>query len=228
MSGNGNDRKRFGVRRLLIAAGYLASLAAVVALVTGVAYGFFSATSSKQSNSFTAGTVTQNNVLTGGCTVTNLLPDGLQQSCGTLKVTYAGNVPGYLALDVLIETQAAPGGTKLFNGANDLQVTISSSSPTVSAYSVPVAANSVACPTGAPSGSSCYALYDEIVKTTAFTNSDPQVMFTTKVTLPTSSPTTDQGGAAQIILTAHAVQSGNNGTVSGCIAGSPCNTVTWS
>lgn len=223
-----NGRKRFGGRRLLVAAGYAVSVAAVAALVTGVTYGFLSATASSQSSSFTAGTVTQSNVLTGACSVSNLLPTGAAQNCGTLKVTYGGNVPGYLALDVLVETQAGSGGAKLFNGANDLQVAISSSSPTVASYTVPVSANSVTCPGTAPLNSSCYAVYDDIVSTSPLTSSSPQVTFSTSVTLPTSSPSADQGGAAQIILTAHAVQSGNNGTTVGCSAGNRCNTVSWS
>ena len=228
MSGKSDDRKRSGVKRLLIAVSYAASLAAVAALITGATYGLFSATSPAQSSSFTAGTVTQSNVLTGGCAVSNMLPTGTPQSCGTMKATYAGNVPGYLALDVLIETQAGSGGTKLFNGANDLQVAISSSSPTVSTYKVPVVANSVTCPGTAPASSSCYEVDDDIVSTTALTRSSPQVTFTTTVTLPTTSPSTDQGGAAQIVLTAHAVQSANNGTTGSCTAGNPCNTVSWS
>jgi hypothetical protein len=224
---NGNGRKRFGAKRLIVAASYVVSLAAVAAVVSGAAFGFFSATSTRQSDSFSAGKVTQTNDLTGVCAVSNLLPNAVQSAC-TLKVQYTGGKPAYLGLDVLIETQAGSGGTKLYNpadGSHALQVSITSTSPSVT-YTLPATATS--CPITAPAGSTCYALAKELVSTTAFTNASPQVTFTTRFSLPTTSTTDYQGGAAQIVLTAHATQSANNGSVGGCTAGQTCTGVSWS
>jgi len=221
----GNGRKRFGGRRLIVAAGYVVSLAAVAALVSGTAFGLFSGTSSVQPDSFTAGAVTQTNDVTGTCAVSNMLPNGVQSTC-TLKVTYTGGVPGYLGLDVLIETQAGSGGTKLYNpadSANDLQVAVASTSPSVG-YTVPATATT--CPGSAPAGSTCYGLSRQLVRTAPFTTGSPQVTFTTTLSLPTTSTTGYQGGAAQIILTAHATQSGNN-AATGCTAGQTCTSVVW-
>jgi hypothetical protein len=85
------------------------------------------------------------------------------------------------------------------------------------------------CPGGAPSGSACYELDNELISTSALTSAT--VAFSVSVKLPTTSPTGYQGGAAQILLTTHAVQSGNN-TLSceTATAGSPCTpkgTFSW-
>src|SRR5437870_1388524 len=101
-------------KRLLLAAGYALSLAAVAALITGATYGFFSARSSSQSNALTAGTVTLGSNVSGSCgIVSNALPDGTVHTC-TFQATYGGSVPAYLGLDVLIATKHAAGGSNLY------------------------------------------------------------------------------------------------------------------
>jgi hypothetical protein len=207
--------------RLLTAASFLAVALSLFSLVTGTSLGRFSASKTSGTNSFAAGTVTLANSAIANCPVSNLLPSASPGAC-TFTATYSGSAPAYLAADVLIETQAGSGGTKLYNpgdSSNDLQVTITSSSPSVT-YTVPTA--STTCPGGAPSGSSCYELDNELVSTSAFTSA--AVTFGVSVTLPASSATGYQGGTAQIILTTHAAQSKNN-TLS-CsttpAAGSPC------
>jgi hypothetical protein len=137
----------------------------------------------------------------------------------------------YLAVNTLIETQSGAGGTKLYNpadGSNDLQVTVSSTSPSVT-YTLPTTATT--CPGGAPAGSTCYELDNELVSTSAVTSA--AVAFSISLRVPTTSATGYQGGAAQVILTTHAAQSKNN-TLS-CsatpAAGSPCTpsgTFKWS
>jgi hypothetical protein len=229
------------VRRYLDATawkrGFPLSVAAVVVptlamslTVTGATSALFSAPEVSGQDSFTTATVTLANSAVANCPVSKLLPNATPGSC-TLTTTYAGPRPAYLAVNVLIETQAGSGGTKLYNpadAANDLQVTISSSAPSVS-YAVPTTATS--CPGGAPSGSACYELDNELVSTSAITSA--AASFTVAVQIPTSSPTGYQGGTAQVILTTHAVQATNN-TLS-CkatpTAGSPCTpsgTFTWS
>jgi len=176
---------------------------------------------SSGSNSLAAGAVTLTDSAVANCPISNLLPNGTATAC-TFTATYAGSAAAYLAVNVLIETQAGGGGTRLYNpgdSANDLQVTITSSTPTVT-YSVPTTATT--CPGGAPSGSVCYELDNELVSTSAVTSA--AVGFSVSVKLLSSSTTGYQGGAAQVIVTTHAVQSANN-TLSCTVtpaAGSPC------
>jgi hypothetical protein len=214
---------------LLLATGVAVFFGAAAALVSSSTFGFFSTNASSSANTFTAGTVTQSRTAGGDCAVTNLFPDGTAHNCGTLQVSYRGSVPAYLAVDVLIETQAGSGGHKLYDpsdSSHDVQVTVASTSPTVASYSLP-ATPLGSCPGGAPVGSTCYELDKDLVSTTPFTNASSPVTLTTSVKLPTSSTTDYQGGAAQIYLTVHAAQSGNN-PATGCSAGQPCTAVSWS
>jgi hypothetical protein len=207
--------------RLLAVTGLAVSAAAASLLVTGATFGLLSASMSSGSNSFAAGTVRLTDSAVANCPVSNLLPNGTATAC-TFTATYAGSATAYLAVNVLIETQAGGGGTRLYNpgdSANDLQVTITSSTPSAS-YGAPTTATT--CPGGAPTGSACYELDNALVSTSAVTSAT--VGFTVSVKLPTSSTTGYQGGTAQVIVTTHAAQSANN-TLS-CTAtpatGSPC------
>ena len=226
MFGRGSNERR-GTRRRLLAAGYVVTLVAASVISTGVTYGLLSVITPQQSHAFTAGTVTLARGASGSCNVAKLMPTGVASTC-TLQATYTGTASTYLALDVLIQTQAGSGGTKLYNpgGAGGLQVTISSTTPSVASYSVPAA--STACPAGAPAASTCYRLDRELVSTTPLTSASAPVTFTTTVSIPASSPTGYQGGQAQVVLTAHSVQTANNGAVAGCTPGLPCNAVSWS
>jgi hypothetical protein len=215
---------------VLGATGFASATLALSCLVTGSTFGLFTASAAGGHNSFTAGSVTLANSAIANCPVSNLLPGTAPGACG-FTASYSGSAAAYLAVNVLIETQAGAGGTKLYNPgdpAGDLQVTVASSTPSVS-YAVP--ASATACPAGAPSGSSCYELDNELVSTSAVTAA--AVTISVSVSLPTNSATGYQGGAAQVILTTHAVQSKNN-TLS-CsaapAAGSPCTpsgTFAWS
>jgi hypothetical protein len=215
--------------RLIAGAGLAVSVVALSLFASGVALASLSALLASSGNSFTAGKVTLSNSSVTGCPVSNLLPNATAATC-TFTATYAGPVPAYLAVNILIETQAGTGGTKLFNpsdSTHDLQLTITSSSPSVT-YKVPTL--TATCPGGAPSGSVCYGLNNELISTSALTSAT--VAFTVSASLPTTSPTGYQGGAAQILLTTHAVQSGNN-TLSCEVTtvGSPCTpqgTFSWS
>jgi hypothetical protein len=221
-------RRRSTSKRLALAAGSAAAIAAVAVLALSATFGFFSATSSAQGNNFSAGTVNLSSNATGACTVAAILPGTSPTPC-TLKATYSGSVSAYMGLDVLIETQAGSGGTKLYNptdSANDLQIAVTDNQGASVTYTVPTTATT--CPGSAPSGSTCYGLNDELVNKTAFSGT-PSVTFSTAVTLPTTSATGYQGGKAQIIVTAHAVQSSNNSFVGGCTAGHTCGAAgNWS
>ena len=116
-------------KRLLLAAGSIASIGAVVALATGVTFGLFSASTSPGSEQFTAGTVTLNKTASANCTITNMVPgdssaawagnaalvaaaapngqtDAQTATC-TLNATYTGSADAYLGLDLSIASQTA-------------------------------------------------------------------------------------------------------------------------
>lgn len=204
---------------------------ALSGVATGVTFGLFSAEGPAHSPStVSAGTVTLTNGTVANCPVSNLLPTGTAATACTFTATYSG-VAAYVAVDVLIETQATTGGTNLYNpsdSANDLQVMISSTTPSV-AYADPTIATP--CPGGAPSGSTCYELDDELVSTSSLTSGS--IAFSVSFKLPTSSPSSYQGGAAQVVLTTHAIQADNNAL--SCTTtpspGSPCSPISpfkWS
>jgi hypothetical protein len=189
-----------------------------------------SATEASGHDSVTTTTVTLTNSAIATCPVTGLLPNGNQTKC-TFTTSYAGPSAAYLAVNVLVETQAGAGGTALYHpsdGSNDLNLIVTSTSPAVT-YTLPTTATT--CPGNAPSGSTCYELDNELISTTAVTSAT--VYFTVSVGLPTTSTTGSQGGAAQIVLTTHAAQSGNNtlSCTATATAGSPCTasgTFKWS
>jgi hypothetical protein len=210
------------VRKLGASAGLLALVVALSLTATAVTLALFSAASASEADSFAAGAVTLVNSAITTCPVSGLLPGASPQTC-TFTATYSGSASAYLAADVLIETQAGSGGSKLYDpsdSANDLAITITSSSPSVT-YTAPTSPTT--CPGSAPGGSTCYELDNELVATTAF--SSAAVTFSVAAAVPATSTTGYQGGAAQIILTTHAVQSGGGNALS-CTttpaAGSPC------
>jgi hypothetical protein len=218
------------LRRRILWACLAGAVAGAVLASAPVVLARFSATRSSTSNSVAAGTVTLTSNVSGACSATNMLPGSTPAPC-TLTATYSGSVSAYMGLDVLIETQAGNGGTNLYNPADSthaLQVTIASSNPTVASYTLPT--TSTTCPGGAPSGSTCYRLDNELVSLSALAAAPPNstVTFTTTVSLPSTTTTGYRGGAAQVILTAHATQSSNNGSTSGCTAGQSCAPVHWS
>jgi hypothetical protein len=200
-------------------------LAGVSALVTSVTLGLFHSTTATQTATFAAGTVSLTSDTAGTCDATNLLPGAPSRVC-TLVAAYDGTLNGRLGLDVLIETQPGAGGMPLFNPgvAGGLQVAIADNQNPAVAYTVPTVAT--ACPAGAPAGSTCYRLDNQLVRL-GDVAAGTAVTFTTTVSIPAASPTGYQGGTAQIVLTAHAIQAANTSTA-GCTAGQPCATVTWS
>lgn len=227
MLGRERDSVKSGRKRPLVAALLAAFLSFAAVLAAGVAFARFSGTQQSQTNSFSSGTVSLSSSTTGHCTVSNMLPGASPSPC-TMTASYTGSAPAYMAVNVLIETQAGNGGTKLYNptdATHHIQVAISSTSPSVAAYTVP--ATVTTCPGGAPAGSTCYEVDNQLVSTTAFTSSSPTVTFTTTASLPSGTTTGYRGGSAQIILTAHAAQSANN-TATGCTAGAACSAVHWS
>jgi hypothetical protein len=202
-------------------AGISGALVSVFFLEPGLTFGLFSGTTASAGNTFSAGTVTLSNSAIANCPVNDLVPNGTPTSC-SFNATYSGSAAAYLALDILVETGAGSGGTPLYNPVsdptNDLQVSITSTSPTVT-YAVPTTPTT--CPSGSASGSVCYALPDELVGTLPGAST---VGFSVSLSIPTSSPTGYQGGTAQVVLTTHAAQAANNGSTNACTAGHECDT----
>src|SRR5581483_9643723 len=68
------SKQMFSRKRLLSTSAALLTIASLVALVAGVTFGLFSATTPSQSGTFTAGTVTLDQTKTITCTVGTLSP----------------------------------------------------------------------------------------------------------------------------------------------------------
>jgi hypothetical protein len=210
-----NQRNRLAAA----AATFLMSLATLAA---GVTFGLYSSTPGPETNNFTAGNVTLASNASGACNVTAAAPGDGPTTC-TFQASYTGSMSAYLALNVVVETQAGSGGTPLYNpsGSNGMTVSIADNQSTPVTYTVPTTPTT--CPTGAPSGSTCYELDNELVGTGGYA-SGTNVTFTTTANFPLAQGNGYQNGAAQVILTAHAVQAAHNTLAcsSTPTAGQPC------
>lgn len=212
-------------RHARVGAAFGAALAALTALglvSSGLTLALFSGSLAGPPDRFSTGDVTLTaTALSPPCPVSGRLPDGSASTC-SFTASYTGTVAAYIAADVLIETQRASAGANFLYNPPDpgsLAVTITSSSPSVT-YTVPTAVTP--CPAGAPAGSVCYELDNELVSTAALAAAT--VTFVITMAIPVTSATAYQGGSAQIIVTAHAVQSKNNtlACTTTPAAGSPC------
>ncbi len=216
-----HERWSHGRWLFLLVAGSIVAL--VLSFSGGVALGLLSSRSTLHHDAFSSGTVSLSSSAGSSCLASNLLPGATPASC-TLTANYQGTAPGYLGIDVLIETKSGNGGTKLYNPSDQvhaLQVSVTSAAPSVT-FTVPTIATT--CPSGAPSGSTCYEIDHELVSTTPLTAATAPVTFSTSVSLPSGTTTGYRGGTAQVIVTAHAVQSSHNGSTASCVAGSRCDT----
>jgi hypothetical protein len=186
-------------KRLALGAGALATVGAVGTLMAGVTFGLFTSSAGTQSNTFKSGTVTlTQNVSSAPCAVTLAVP-GDHGSC-TLVVNYSGNVPAYIGLDVSASGALLSASN---NDTNGLHYTVTEGATDYTA-----------------GGSNL------LVSTTADTNGSSHT-FTVSWDIPSGTDNSFQSASATIDLTAHAVQSANQGNVSGCTAGSTCSGITW-
>ena len=243
-----------GKKRLFLAAGTLASIGAVVALATGVTFGFFSATSGSQINSFTAGTVTLTSDATALCTVTDLVPgDSSTGWAGNpvagqtntktaqceLDATYGGSVPAYLGLDLKVASQT-PG-----NAANTNAYAVDSElgTPVTGAdglFDGTAAGLQLQVMNGATNFIAGGVNWTDEATTThnLFGGAGNDLylgQFSTGGTvaikfdyaLPQSSGNAYQAAGTTFRLQVHAVQAGNNDN-SGCVVGQQCSSIAWS
>jgi predicted ribosomally synthesized peptide with SipW-like signal peptide len=227
-----------GKKRLLLAAGTLASIGAVVALATGVTFGFFSATSGPESNSFTAGTVSLTSDATGACTVTQISP-GDSGTC-TLSATYGGSVPAYLGLDLSINGNTpgsgannayvagsdlgavVAGANALFDGsANGLQLTLTDGTAQYF-FNGTQWETKAGLATNLTSDNGSTGTVNDLFMGAATGTAQT---ITLGWLLPTTANNAYQAAGSSFRLQIHAVQSANN-PATGCTVGQQCPTTT--
>lgn len=216
-------------RRLPIVVGSIATILALLLTAAGVTLAQFSASTPASQNTFTAGTVTLSTgtgvTCTGSGAYSGFTTSGALPTC-SLQATYSGSVPAYVALDILVVTKAGSGGTALYDGSNStgLSFTIKDDDTSPSggnSYTVPTTALSSTVCTGVgagdlgePAGSTCYQNTDLLAahnaSVTTFSGSDATT-FTLTPTFAAASKYS--GGTATVILTAHAAQIANNGSI---------------
>jgi hypothetical protein len=226
-------------KRLLLTAGFIATVGSGVALVAGVTFGFFSATTPTQTNTFAAGTVSLTQSAVTSCNIAHVQP-GDSGSCH-FTVAYTGNVSdgAWLGVDLGITGTAgtpvqayAPGNGGVTPAAapglydstvNGLQVTISDNQTTPVAYMSGTSWNGAN--TGYASGAS---IADLLVNPAAFT-APTSMTFTISWSLPTSANNSYDNATTALTMIVHAVQAGNNGSTTGCLAGDTCSGISsWS
>ena len=232
-------------RRAATWAAVVASIGAGATLVAGVTLGLFSSAGHVSgNNSFTAGVVSFATPVSTTCTIspmspgdasTGWSPAGSFASC-TYQVTYSGNVPAFLGLDLTItggagspvapyggSTPTAAGG--LFDGtASGLQVLVTDSGPTTFLNNTTYQ-NQAGSPITLSSTSS---VADLLISRTAITNGGSDTV-TVDYKLPTSASNAYNSASTTIVLLIHAVQANNNALPAGCAAGRVCSSgFNWS
>lgn len=232
-------------KRVARFAALFASLGAGATFVSGVTLGFFSsAGQTSGSNTFTSGIVSFGSPATTTCTIdpmapgdasTGWSPAGSYATC-TYQVTYTGNVPAILGLDLSITSGAgspvAPYGgatpsaaAGLFDGtANGLQLLVTDTASTNFVNSTTYQ-NQAGSPVALSSTSSVSGL---LISRTPFTNGGTDTI-TVNFKLPTSASNAYNLATSTMVLLVHAVQSDNNALPAGCAAGRVCTSgFSWS
>jgi hypothetical protein len=226
-------------KRVAKGAAALASLGAGASLVAGVTFGFFSSAGHVSGgNTFTAGVVSFGSPVSTTCAISPMAPGdastgwspaGANATC-TYQVTYSGNVPALLGLDLTISgvagspvvpyggaTPAAASG--LFDGTSTgLQVLVTDTASTTFLNNTTYK-NQAGSPVALSSSSSVAGL---LVSRTPFTNGGADTI-TVNFKLPASASNAYNLASSTIVLLIHAVQSDNNALPVGCAAGNVCS-----
>ncbi len=231
--------------RVATIAALVVSLGAGATLVAGVTLGLFSTAGQVSgTNTFTAGVVSFGSPATATCTINPMSPGdastgwstpGSDATC-TYTVTYSGDIPAFLGLDVAVTGVAgspvAPysgttpsAATGLFDGtANGLQVLVTDTGPTTFVNGTTYQ-NQGGSPVALSSTSS---VTDLLVSRTAFTNGGTETL-TVNYKLPTTASNAYNSASSTIVLLIHAVQANNNALPGACAAGSVCSSgFNWS
>jgi len=220
-------------KRFALGAAAVATVGAVATLAAGVTFGLFSATTQGQTNSFTAGTVTLAQSATTTCSVGPMSPgdgtlagynnEGTDTAC-SFTVTYGGNVPAWLGLDVSIASTHAgsdpngvlTGAAGLYDStANGLQFTITDSQGAPVTYMTGTTL-------GGTKTSGASATADDLLVNTSSFSAGQSVTFTVNYGLPITASNAYQGAASSITLLAHAAQANNNALPGTCASGQAC------
>lgn len=232
-------------KRVATAGAALASLWAGATIVTGITLGMFSGAGQLSgNNTFTSGVVSFGSPDSTACTInpmapgdasTGWSPAGSNATC-THQVTYSGNVPAFLGLDLTITGVAgspvAPYGgttpsaaTGLFDGtANGLQLLVTDAASTTFLNGTTYQ-NQAGSPVPLSSTSSVTGL---LVSRTALTNGGTETI-TVNHKLPTSASNAYNAASSTLVLVVHAVQADNNTLPAGCAAGNVCTSgFNWS
>ena len=205
------------------------SLAAVGVLALGTTSALFSATESKATDTFAAGTVS---VAAGtpssvACNVTNMMPGDSSVGFGSgsqslvacsYKVKYTGSAGAWLAVDAAI----AGGTPNLFTGtASGLQfkINVNGAEAMINGTTYKTAAG---VDTTVVSGTPVTNL---LINTTEAALGD-EFSIDVVYALPIAAANALQGGTANLDLTFHAAQSSNN-PIGSCVANRQCSTITW-
>jgi hypothetical protein len=229
-------------KRVVVGAGVFSTLGAVVTLVAGVTFGFFSATMPGQDSTFAAGTVSLDQSAPVACNVARIQP-GDSGTC-TFYATYNGTVLGgaYLGVDLAVTnpvaatpvqayapgnvgtTPTAAGG--LYDGTpNGLQVTITDNQTPIVKYMNATLWNNTSATGTAP------LVNDLLVNNTPITGTTP-ITFTIAWSLPSSANNAYDDAGSTITMLVHAVQASHNGTpasIANCTVGDVCSAIThWS
>jgi len=216
----------------------VASLGATASFVAGVTLGLFSSAGHVGAgNTFTAGVVSFGSPVSTTCAInpmapgdgsTGWSPAGSNATC-TYQVTYSGNVPALLGLDLTIAgvpgspvapyggptPSAAPG---LFDGTSTgLQVLITDTASTTFFNNTSYRTQAGSSVTLSASSS----VTGLLVSRTPFTNGGTDTI-TVNYKLPASASNAYNLASSTIVLLVHAVQSDNNALPVGCAAGSVC------
>ena len=202
-------------RRLARTAVALGIVVGVLALGAGIAFAFFSDTSTSQNN-LALGTVAlnMNDSQSSTCNYSALDPGDLTGSTTcSLSVTYTGSLSAYVSLSVAVQSEAGPGGATLYDGSNSSGLTLSISD----------GHNTFALPTGAgttggscPAGFTCWSMANDLAA--SYSGSTPDLTFSSGDTatwtvtpkFSKTAPNAYQGASASLVLTAQAVQAPGN------------------
>ncbi len=235
-------------KRLLLTAGGMTTVAAAGMLVAGTTFGLFSAVSTSQSGTFTAGTVTLSQPAAMTCTIGPLVPGDNTGTCA-FDVTYGGNVSANLALDV---TTAGTGGTSpttpqysgtpdyasgapaLFDGtAHGLQLTVKDGTTTLvngvsykdttgTSKDLQGGTPPLANGSGAASGG-----VNDLLLSSAEAPSGPAHHIVVSWSLPSAADNSYQAATSTLTLLVHAAQSSHN-SAAACTVGNQCTASLWS
>jgi hypothetical protein len=179
-----------------------------------------------------------NGPATHACDFGDVLPGTLTGAATcTFSVSYAGSLTAFVALTIQVTATAGAGGRPLFDGSNTSGLALQVSDGHAS-YTVPTGPGTTggAC----PARSTCWTQPDDLAawyrgRTPELVFSSGDVTtFTITPMFPPSAGAAYQGGSADVVLTAQAVQTAANPLPGRCTStaiGQPCppsGPFTWS